>query len=255
MGGPTRQRSAVISLLSLMPCLAGALGIPASTRAGKTAGSSVPAEVVKVYDGDTLKVRVDLGDGARMEKVRFLGIDAPETSHGGQGEMGAVQAAEALRRWLKGRRVRLILGGGPDHRDKYGRLLAYVEDETGSDAGLSLLKQGRVRLFRKFHHPREKIYRAAEAAARQEKIGLWAGGATGEIRRLAQTGARPIQVYPTGGDLWAVCLGSWARMEVPTARLTRLLMEIRDLQLRFREPALAVELQRLGFVAAPGCTP
>jgi micrococcal nuclease len=88
--------------------------------------SAAPAQtdqcaVTHVVDGDTIHVQC----GARVEKVRYIGIDAPEIHHPFWGEEPGGREATALnRRLVGGRHVRLELDVRA--RDQYGRLLAYV---------------------------------------------------------------------------------------------------------------------------------
>jgi micrococcal nuclease len=87
--------------------------------------SSAPAmlegTVERVVDGDTIHVRL----GARVEKVRYIGINTPEVHHPTKGEEpGGREAAEVNRRLVEGKRVRLELD--VQERDRYRRLLAYV---------------------------------------------------------------------------------------------------------------------------------
>jgi micrococcal nuclease len=72
-------------------------------------------QVVKVVDGDTIHVRV----GDRMERVRYIGVNAPEL-----GQPGGREATEANRKLVEGQPVNLELD--IQDRDRYGRLLAYV---------------------------------------------------------------------------------------------------------------------------------
>jgi micrococcal nuclease len=77
--------------------------------------------VERVVDGDTIHVRL----GARVEKVRYIGINTPEVHHPTKGEEpGGREATEVNRRLVEGKRVRLELD--VRERDRYGRLLAYV---------------------------------------------------------------------------------------------------------------------------------
>ena len=78
--------------------------------------------VVWVVDGDTIHVRV----GPRIEKVRYIGVNAPEIPHpGARGwREGGARAREVNRRLVAGRDVRLELDTA--RRDTYGRLLAYA---------------------------------------------------------------------------------------------------------------------------------
>ena len=79
-----------------------------------------PVTVVRVVDGDTVDVVVDLGLGvSKAERVRLVGVFAPE-----RGETGSKETAERLAAAL-----RCPVAGGltlrttQDSRDKYGRLL------------------------------------------------------------------------------------------------------------------------------------
>ncbi len=76
---------------------------------------------MRVVDGDTIHVRI----GARVEKVRYIGVNTPEVHHPTKGEEpGGREAAEVNRRLVEGQAVRLELD--VQERDRYGRLLAYV---------------------------------------------------------------------------------------------------------------------------------
>ena len=83
--------------------------------------AALDGPVVRVVDGDTIHVRI----GARVEKVRYIGVNTPEVHHPRKGEEpGGREAAEVNRRLVEGKRVRLELD--VQERDRYGRLLAYV---------------------------------------------------------------------------------------------------------------------------------
>lgn len=80
------------------------------------------ATVVRVVDGDTILVRLA---GGGVERVRYIGIDTPESVKPGTPvQCFAKAAAAANRRLVAGRRVRLERD--VEARDRYGRLLAYV---------------------------------------------------------------------------------------------------------------------------------
>jgi micrococcal nuclease len=100
-----------------------ALGVLAAVLAAASAhaGPSFTATVVKVVDGDTIHVRL----GGRTEKVRYIGMDTPETHHPTKREQpGGREATAVNRRLVEGKTVRLELD--VQQRDRYGRLLAYV---------------------------------------------------------------------------------------------------------------------------------
>jgi len=77
------------------------------------------AKVVSVVDGDT--VHVVLENGAR-EKVRFIGVNAPEATK--EQEPFGLQAAAYTKQRLEGQKI--WLETDVEKRDRYGRLLAYV---------------------------------------------------------------------------------------------------------------------------------
>ncbi len=115
-------------LLVVLLLLAGAAGAsvggaleagddPAATAGANAAGG----RVVKVVDGDTIHVELA---GVR-EKVRYIGVDTPETRHPGKGaQCYGHKAADFNAQLLRGERVRLVRD--VEERDRYGRLLAYV---------------------------------------------------------------------------------------------------------------------------------
>ena len=84
-------------------------------------GEAIEGTVVRVVDGDTIHVKL----WERVEKVRYIGVNTPETHHPTRGEKpGGREAAEMNRRLVAGQRVRLELDVRA--RDRHGRLLAYV---------------------------------------------------------------------------------------------------------------------------------
>ena len=86
-------------------------------------GGATPslARVERVVDGDTILVRID----GRRERVRYIGIDTPESvKPGARVQCFGKAAAAANRRLVAGREVRLAYDA--EARDRYGRLLAYV---------------------------------------------------------------------------------------------------------------------------------
>jgi endonuclease YncB( thermonuclease family) len=67
--------------------------------------------------------------------------------------------------------VRLIEAGGDD-RDKYDRLLRYVELK-GEDIGAKLLEGGFVKNYAFFPHDRSRKYMGLERTAKAAGKGLW----------------------------------------------------------------------------------
>lgn len=91
-------------------------------------GGRTRAEVLKVVDGDTLRVLLN----GKREYVRLVGIDAPELKRGGE------KARNFLAQLCPvGSTIYLEIFG----RDRYGRLLAEVYTENGLDVNHALLKE------------------------------------------------------------------------------------------------------------------
>jgi len=117
-----------------------------------------------VIDGDTLRVG--------GERIRLLGIDAPELSQTCRDEAG--------REWLCGReardRLNALVGQGEvncatNSLDRYGRALATCSAGPVADIGASLVREGYA-----IDYGRGPInYRSAEAEARAARRGIWRG--------------------------------------------------------------------------------
>lgn len=79
------------------------------------------ATVIRVVDGDTVDLRVDLGfDVALNQRYRLSGIDAPE-----RGKAGGTEATAWLTEKLS-TRAEIIVKTSKDSREKYGRYLAEI---------------------------------------------------------------------------------------------------------------------------------
>jgi micrococcal nuclease len=80
------------------------------------------ARVLRVVDGDTIKVRLA---GGRTERVRYIGVDTPESVKPGTPvQCFAKKASHFNASLVAGREVTLRMD--VEERDRYGRLLAYV---------------------------------------------------------------------------------------------------------------------------------
>lgn len=123
-----------------------------------------------VYDGDTILTETD-------QKVRYLGIDAPEVGHGTEkSEFMALAAREENIRILgKGK---VLLEFDQVKEDQYGRLLAYVYLESGEMVNALLIRKGLAHVSIK--RPNLKYFRnfrQLQRMAMKEKIGIWSAPA------------------------------------------------------------------------------
>ncbi len=133
-------------------------------------GATVLAGVVEhLADGDTITVRV----GARVLRVRLLGIDTPELHFKGQSQSPWAEAALRQLRLLvaPGARVRLVTDRQPF--DQYGRLLAYVICGQ-RNVNLELVRSGWAVSYQIY--PNVTLLRqieAACAAAQSRRLGIF----------------------------------------------------------------------------------
>lgn len=147
--------------------------MPGSKSSTASASGGVRAKVTATVDGDTFRADVD----GRSQRVRVLGINAPEVRHGEDPEQcGGEAARTALDRMIWRHTVTLSTGPGSARADQYGRLLRYVSLD-GRDVGLAMIEKGRASEY----HPRsvsaesrEHVYSAAQRTAEQAKLGQWA---------------------------------------------------------------------------------
>ena len=180
------SRSSLIPIVVLVAVVAGAVlyGSRGSDPPGvrgraAAAGAGGPARIVRVVDGDTLKVR--LADG-RRKTVRVLQIDTPEVKKPDTPiECGGPQASAAMRRLAldsggRGRAVTLVPDPSQDAVDRYGRVLAYVDlaAPAGRDPGGTLVAQGWAKVY-VFRDPgaRTSAYRRAAKQARSAGLGVY----------------------------------------------------------------------------------
>jgi micrococcal nuclease len=133
--------------------------------------AEVGGRVVRVIDGDTVRVRLD--SPAEGRTVRYIGVNTPESVKPDEPvQCFGKAASEFNRRLVEGRRVRLVLGR--ERRDRYGRLLAYVRVEGGPLVEDELLRRGYARtLTIPPNDDRAGHFAALERKARAERRGLW----------------------------------------------------------------------------------
>jgi len=130
-------------------------------------------KVTRVIDGDT----IEIGSG---QKVRYIGIDTPETVHPDKTVQCFGAEASAKNRELVERK-QVHLEKDVSETDKYGRLLryVYVGDTFVNDY---LLRQGYA--HSSSYPPDIKYqdeFRQAEAEARENNRGLWAACQSGQL--------------------------------------------------------------------------
>jgi len=101
------------------------------------------ANLIRVVDGDTIVVRLDLGLGIhKNEYLRLYGIDAPEKR--GEERVEGIAASRHLELLLKGP---LTVETIKDKKGKYGRYLAVVYDSEGMNINSQMIEDGHATLY------------------------------------------------------------------------------------------------------------
>lgn len=123
-------------------------------------------KVLEVHDGDTISVLLN----GKREKVRLIGIDAPELDQRPWGN----KAKAYLIGLLKASKWKVSLEYDLEKRDKHGRLLCYVWLSDRRMLNLQMLKDGYAMLFTVPPNIRYiSEFRKAQLEARRKKVGIW----------------------------------------------------------------------------------
>ena len=104
-------------------------------------------KVLKVIDGDTVDIDIDLGFGTwiRNERVRIMGIDTPESRTSNDIEKKFGLAAKSRLQELLGETAILktqVSKKGEDMKGKFGRILGDFKTEDGRICADILCEEG-----------------------------------------------------------------------------------------------------------------
>ena len=108
------------------------------------------AEVVKIVDGDTFKIKIDLGFVVHIgpKSVRLYGVNTPEsrTKNLEEKKLG-LAAKEFTDQWIKKANNKVKIETILDKKEKYGRILARVWNEAGECLNTEIVKAGLAREY------------------------------------------------------------------------------------------------------------
>jgi len=143
---------------------------PPQSRTPPSTQASPQVLVVSVIDGDTIEVCCV---GGRREKVRYIGVNTPETKHPTKGvERMGNEAAEVNRKLVAGKTIRLELD--VEQRDKYGRLLAYIYLDDGTLVNAWLVQNGYAQVMTIPPNVKyQELLLRLQGEAREAQRGLW----------------------------------------------------------------------------------
>jgi micrococcal nuclease len=135
---------------------------------------TVEGTVVKVTDGDTIKVETPEGT---MLKVRLYGIDAPETEKinrrtgliSKKGQSYGEEAYRALESKVFGKKVKVDI----IDIDRYKRMVGIVS-LGNRNINIDMVKEGWAWAYKEYlDRPYASEYLDAENEARAKRLGLW----------------------------------------------------------------------------------
>lgn len=203
----------VIAILGSV--LAVPLGVTASMQG--LPGNAVPAMVVAIEDGATLRVMT--GEGEQV--VRLAGLDPMAT--GNAGEPAECFGIEAIREAeeLVAVNSQVWLEQAPENQDAEGRLLRFVWMVDPVDGGVSFLNESFLRRGLTALDPdtADDPYRdrlaEAEQRGRERRSGLWR--ACGEAHAPAGISPAGLSIPSVGIDALIEEIGiTGGTMEIPT---------------------------------------
>ncbi len=132
-----------------------------------------PYEVVKVVDGDTIKLDID----GETTTVRLIGIDTPESVHPDQtknvpeGKLASEHTKDLLGK------SDVFIEYGEEPYDRYGRVLAYVYIDDDTMVNAEILNDGYAQVYTiKPNNKYEEYFKQLEDDARTHDRGLWSTG-------------------------------------------------------------------------------
>ncbi|MBF0329170.1 MAG: thermonuclease family protein [Nitrospirae bacterium] len=131
--------------------------------------------VTEVNDGDTVTIRTSsfIGIPFKTERVRLIGIDAPELKQENWGRKSKRYLKKLIsdNDWV----VRLELD--VDQRDKYGRLLGYLWDNRGRMINELMVEHGHALLYTIPPNVKyDERFITAQKRAQSKKVGVWHKG-------------------------------------------------------------------------------
>jgi micrococcal nuclease len=141
------------------------------------ASAAAPAKVrvTKVHDGDTVSIKMSSFSrlSFKIERVRLIGIDAPELKQEPWGRI----SKRYLKKLISESDWVVSLEFDLEQRDKYGRILGYLWDKKGKMINERMIESGYALLYT--FPPNVKYvesFTAAQKRAQSRKTGIWAKG-------------------------------------------------------------------------------
>jgi len=140
------------------------------------------------------------------ERIRLIGINAPETPHNGlKGQVGGLEAKKYLNHLLLNQSVLVIYG--VERKDHFDRSLAYLIRADGMNVNIEMVKKGNATLS--LHPPnlRHAVnLQRAQSYAELHHQGIWS---------MPTYNARPVS------QIYLAKVNGWGRYTAKIVRITR----------------------------------
>lgn len=126
--------------------------------------------VTEVADGDTISIDMN----GKVERVRFIGVDTPETQDPRKAVQCFGKAASSFTKDLIGNQpVRLESDELSTNRDRYNRLLRYVYLPNNDLVQEKIISEGYGFAYTSFPFTKSDHFKQLENRAREQGRGLW----------------------------------------------------------------------------------
>ncbi|TNE80133.1 MAG: thermonuclease family protein [Bacteroidetes bacterium] len=136
--------------------------------------------MTRVIDGDTFETESG-------EKVRLIGINAPEMS-----DFYGLEAKRYLKNLVENKVVDLQTDNISNERDRYQRLLRYVIID-GIDVNKKMVSDGFAFAYLKYKFSKSDSYENAQIQAREMNLGIWGN---------SQSGVSQNQSFDESQEFW-----------------------------------------------------
>jgi len=168
----SRRHKSLASLLISVIALVLYLMLQPHSQVAQTVNKADPGSysINHFVDGDTIAVNMN----GKVETVRFIGIDTPETHKPNTPVQCYGPAAAAYTKTMIGsNKVRLEADPQSTNRDRYNRLLRYVYLPDGTLLNEKIVQTGHGFYYPYFPFTKSEQFNADEEQAKAQNIGLW----------------------------------------------------------------------------------
>lgn len=144
---------------------------PTSVLGDQTIGASISAQVIRVVDGDTLRVLINNEE----KTIRLIGINTPETvDPRREVECFGKEASNKAKELLNDQTVILEEDETQGNTDKYDRLLRYVRLADGRNFNQVMIQEGYAYEYTyDLPYKYQAEFKQAQDNAQNAKSGLW----------------------------------------------------------------------------------